>query len=388
MYVLKNCKLIPELTEGTTLTAAHILIENEKISKILPLDAPIPQDADVLDVGGKTVMPGLIDAHIHLRWKAEFGKEKHPCELAFIVMDYAQYMLDNGYTTLRDVGDNKAFPCVYLKRAINAGQFDGPRIFTSGPTLMPQEYGCDSIESETGHHYADNPDEMRKWCRYVLTKGADFIKLYGSGSMMVDDGLPGAMIMTEDEMRTAVMIAEMKQTYCAVHSHGAQSCYVAATSGIRTIEHASFIEADTLRYLDGRRDQGLVFTLACLSELGPEGSDSLVARRKRSVYEHLRQVRDYDILVGWGTDVSLKFYKEHPYAEFQQRKQFLNYTNAELLQQATINSAKLIMKDDIIGSVKEGKYADLIVIDGDPVANLEAMYKKPVHVLKGGKLIR
>ena len=109
---------------------------------------------------------------------------------------------------------------------------------------------------------------------------------------------------------------------------------------------------------------------------------------REHVFDALRNAGRYNILMGWGTDTSLSVYQAYPYIEWKIRKEKLGYSNIELLKQATINSAKLMMMDQKIGSIKEGKLADLIVVNGDPVANIEVMYKQPVHIFKNGKLIQ
>ena len=102
----------------------------------------------------------------------------------------------------------------------------------------------------------------------------------------------------------------------------------------------------------------------------------------------LKNAYSHDIIIGWGTDVQLPGYQKNPYAEFQMRKELLDYENIDILKQVTINSAKLLMKDDKIGTVKEGKYADLIVVDGNPVEDINVMYTPPIHIIKDGILMR
>jgi imidazolonepropionase-like amidohydrolase len=117
----------------------------------------------------------------------------------------------------------------------------------------------------------------------------------------------------------------------------------------------------------------------------------VVEKTKRLINDIVKALKNaykYNILIGWGTDVQLAAYQKFPGMEFQMRKELLNYANIDILKQATINSAKLIMKDDQIGSIKAGKYADLIVVNGDPVEDISMMYAPPVHVFKDGKLIR
>lgn len=393
MYVLKNCRLIKELTEGSSLTQADLYLENGKIQKIAPCGSETKKEDEVLDVKGATVMPGLIEGHTHLRAvsRTKLTDGRIPCAVAYDVIRFAKFFLDHGYTTVRDMGDNVATPAIHLRNAVNEGKFVGPRIFSPGPTLVPTEFGNDADWSVPNHYDVNGPEEMRKMVRFCLQKGSDFIKLYGSGSMMVMNGKPGALIMEEDEMREAVKITGRKNTYCAIHMHGTEGCELAARAGVRTIEHASFISEHTLKYLETKKaeGQGIVLTLSCLEELGENArfNGDVIKKRKEEIFSHLRKTKDYDILIGWGTDTSMEFYDHDPYAEFRMRKEILGFSNLEILKQVTVDTARLMMKDDVIGTVKEGKYADLAVIDGNPDEDLSAMYRRPLHVIKGGELV-
>ncbi|MCD8075099.1 MAG: amidohydrolase family protein [Lachnospiraceae bacterium] len=390
MILLKNCRLIPELTEGTELTIADVAIEGEYIKAIEPAGS-FSEEADmVIDLRGKTLMPGLIDMHTHLRLYSgtEMSDPLKPCEVTLDELEFAQYYLENGYTTVRDVGDNIQNPAIAIRNFIKKGRLIGPRIFCSGPTLTPTEFGADAAWSVPNHYDVDSPMEMRKYVRYNLQKGSDFIKLYGSGSMMHKDGQPGALIMEPDEMEEAVKMAERKHTYCAIHMHGTEGCDIAAHAGVRTIEHASYISEETLRYLETLKGEGhgIVPTVSVLID------ESWGGKAPQEVFDRvigcLSKAVNYDILIGWGTDTSLMFQRSDPYAEFRLRKENLHFSNLEILKQVTINSATLMMQDAKMGTVKVGKYADLIVIDGKPDEDITAMYQRPEHVIKGGAVIR
>lgn len=339
-----------------------------------------------LDLCGQTLMPGLIDMHMHLRFGGQIG-EPDPCNICFMAKDFTDFMLDNGYTTVRDCGDHCGMPVAALRKAVQEGKFQGPNIYTAGPTIQPTETGYNLPWAAPNHIYADNPMEMRHQVRYVLARGADFIKLYGSGSMMVEGAEPGTMILEEDEMREAVRIAERKGSYVAIHMHGAIGCEAAVRAGIRTIEHASFIQERCPARPGRQNGQGLVLTLAAIHGVGPI-TDPLRRSRVEESFECLRKVKDYQVLVGWGTDTFLEEYQEDPYLEFKLRKEKLGFSNEEILKQVTINSAKLMNQEYLFGSVKVGKQADLVVINGNPSEDLTVMYKKPAHVIKSGVLVR
>ncbi|UQZ83017.1 hypothetical protein SK3146_02177 [Paenibacillus konkukensis] len=395
MIILRNCNFVEALTEGTDLKTGDILIENGIIKEIAPVGTLNGEGYEEVDVKGSTVMPGIIDMHVHLAFvrptQAEILQLSKPA-FAFDCLKYAQYLLSIGITTARDVGDDKSCPTIALRNAIEEGVVAGPTVIASGATLCPHEPGVEIMENLL--EYVTGPTEMRRLVRQNFQKGADFIKLYGSGSMMSQGGDPGVRILEEDEIREAVNIASGRGSYVAMHAHGAEAIDVGVKSGVRTIEHASMISDDTLQYMNGRRDVGIVPTLAIMHDLiesdytdFPEAAKK-INKLKDTVKNSLMNAVSYDVLIGWGTDVSYASYKKNPGLEFKMRKEFLEYSNVEILKQATIDSAKLLMLEDKIGSVKVGKQADLIVIDGDPIADIRVMYSPPAHVIKSGAFIR
>ena len=394
MYILRNCKLIPELTEGTELTQADLVIRGERITGIVPRGACPEGDYEEMDMEGMTVMPGLIDMHVHLFMGKIYTGDPGPtpCGRAFDCLKYARFLLDAGITTVRDVGDDENYPAVALRNAIEAGDITGPRIKCSGLTMIPPERGIDSALHMCG--IFSGPQDMRRRVRDNFMKGADFVKIYGTGSMISPGSTPGRRILEEDEILEAVTIAGRKGSYCACHWHGAGAIDVMRECGVRTIEHASLITEETLKKMNGRRDVGIVPTVAVTSEevLAADGEAGEVLERfetvREQMYECLGRAGEYDVLIGWGTDMSLAAYQKYPYAEFKTRKDRLGYENIEILKQATINSAKLMMMEDQIGSVSVGKYADLIAVEGDPAEDLSVMYRKPRHVFKGGVKLR
>ncbi len=397
MLVIKNCKFVRELTEGTLLSEGDLFIDGGKIANIAPCGTEIPEGSEVIDAAGATVMPGIIDMHVHLGFLSASLTEvacMETYEKLTRCIDYAQYMLSIGITTVRDCGDTRDLPARGVKKLVEGGYIDGPRVICSGKTLIPIEAsslpsrGLDSDAQFTG------PEEARKMAREQFAHGAEFIKLYGTGSMMALGAEPGVSIMDEDEVAAAVKVAKSKNSYCAMHCHGADAIDSAIKLGVRTIEHASFIRESTLKAMSGRKDVGIVPTLATMYDLMQAGSGldpvlaNLIDVRSKQVFENLSKAPAYNVLVGWGTDTQVSAYKARPGQEFKMRKENLGYDNVEILKQATINSAILLGLEDSIGSIKEGKCADVIIVNGDPAADISVMYEPPAHVIKGGKVIR
>jgi len=396
MKVLKNCKLVADLTEGWQSETADIVIENHVIKEILPRGGEYT-DCQVMDLRGKTLLPGLIDAHVHLFMGKDNGWDRtdrlaFPGQTVLDCLRYAQFLLDLGYTTVRDCGDEVNYPVFAVRNAIDAGEITGPTIKGTGVTIAPRTPGFQSFEFML--NYADTPEEMRKAVRKQFAAGADCIKLYGTGSMMVEDSIPGRRIMAVDEIKEAVAMADLRGSYCACHCHGAEAIEVMAENGVRTIEHATFITEKACRILDGKKDQGIVLTVGCTTEemnrLDGYGEAAIERFRQINAQRNICLMNAYEnhnVLIGWGTDIAMVNLKAYPHIEWLERTR-MGMQPLDLLKQATINSAILIGMEDKIGTVKVGKWADFVVVDGDPVQDITVMYTKPVHVIKKGKVIR
>lgn len=401
--VVRNCSFVGELTEGTELTKGDLLFRDGRIAQIAPSGTAFTNVSDEFDAKGMTALPGLIDAHIHLTMTHDLAAEAcfvDPCTRVFEDMQYAQYLMGIGVTTVRDCGEDKDFSVIALRNAINAGIVKGPRILCSGITMTPTEAGCTpDLEFGYGMPYnVDGPAQMRSAVRRNFARGADFIKLYGSGSMMAKGSKPGIGILEDDEILEAVRIAGSKGAYCAIHCHGADAIEQAVRCGVATIEHASFIGEQTLDRLAGRTDCGIVPTLAVNADIiehTDPGTDygKFVINKVKTRMEEIktclgRAYKRRNVLIGWGTDAPMSAYMREPGAEFRVRHDYLGYENIDLLKQATINSAKLLRIDDEVGSIKVGKCADVILVDGDPVAEITAMYRGAANVFRAGEQYR
>ena len=393
-YLLKNCKLIPELTEGTSLDEADVLIEHGRIAEIREVGRKSDEKAEELDIEGAYLLPGLIDAHVHLRWMDEktWVYDIRPSWRSFDELRFAKFMLENGYTTLRDCGDDRCCASEALRDAEKEGIVEAPRIICAGPTINTSD--VNSFTCLQYHYVVAGRDEMRRQVRQNICYGADFIKLYGSGSLMTAGNDPNIQIMEADEMEEAVRTATARGKYCAIHAHGSKTIDTAVRAGIRTIEHASFISEETLKIMDGREDVGLVPTVGILSTFATHAKGSYASTEERhkqvvdTVYECIGNAyHNHNVLIGWGTDIALNTYERDPYLEMRTRKETLGFSNIDILKQMTVNSAKLLGIDDETGSVKEGKCADLIVVRDNPISDIRAMYSRPLHVMRAGKLI-
>lgn len=390
MLVLRNCRFVKELMEETDLTEGDIIIQGERIVSVVPRGTSVEDGYKEYDVQGATVLPGLINAHVHLFMTNDvsYGMPYQTVpERTLNCLSFATFLLENGYTTVRDCGDDASCPTIALRNQINSRKIIGPNIVTSGPTLCPSEIGTDPLDWMSV--FVDTPMEVRRAARANFKKGIDFLKLYGTGSMLAKGSVPGRRIMEEDEMEEGVRIARLRGSYAAIHAHGAEAIEMALRSGISTIEHATYIDDASIQYLKGRTDAGIVPTVSlvgCYLEMNP------IPEVYRAVIDEmticLKNAYQQDVLIGWGTDISMDQQQKEVGMEFRLRKELLGYSNVDLLRQATINSAKLMHMDDDIGTIKVGKRADLISVKGNPEEDISVMYYGADHVIKNGKFVR
>jgi imidazolonepropionase-like amidohydrolase len=388
--IFKNARLIPYLTDDYTQDRADVFVEDGCIRRIVPVGTALP-DADVFDVNGRTLLPGMFDLHMHLYFfTSDFNKlaidSANPVNAALHAIESAHEHLSQGFTTVRDCG-NQYDIGLFIKAGVEKGLIVGPRVLTTGRIISPTARGNDTFPSL--YAIADTSEELVKLCRSESAKGIDFLKYMGTGSVGNVSGIPGALITTLEEMATVQRVAEAQGTYVAVHCHGKQGILLCAQLGIRTIEHASDIDEEcTELILRNGNKSAIVPTLGPIG-LMQEGLLADAVAKKISPIERTQSLHPMvgasraGVLTGWGTDVSLDYYTSHVGSEFLLR-QLRGYTCEEMLKQATINSAKILGLDKQLGTIAEGKLADLLVVDGNPDEDIFVMTKRPDAVYKEG----
>jgi imidazolonepropionase-like amidohydrolase len=403
--------------KGELSAPSHVLVRGNKIEKIST--APIPTDrrADtvLIDGGGRTLMPGLIDMHWHTMMV-------RPTPAALLAGDIghlnlvagaeATATLMRGFTTVRDMGG----PSFGLKRAIDEGTVAGPRIFPSGavitvtsghgdfrqPFELPRTLGAPQSRGElTGAAMiADSPDEVRVRVREQLLQGASQIKLTAGGGVASPHSPLDASTFTEAELRAAVEAAENWGTYVAVHAYTPVSIQRAIAAGVKCIEHGHLMDEATAKLI---ADKGIwLSTQAFPDELAnafPPGS--LERAKAMEVFAGTDKTytlaKKYKIKTAFGTDVLFS------QALAQRHGELLTnlvrwYTPAEVLVMATGTNAQLLALSGKrnpypgqLGVVEEGALADLLLVDGDPIANiklLEDPEKNLLVIMKDGRIYK
>ena len=391
MLILKNCRLIPELTEGFEGSAADLVIDGEIIVGIYPPGkAPAVENCEVLDVKGMTVLPGFFDLHAHLLllnqdWNYLMLIPQN--EYVLNSARYAKKYLELGFTTIRDCG-NDFYASVAVRDYINNGTLTGCRVITSGKILTPTTRGNSSFGSL--YKEVDSPADMLRVCRQETEQGVDFIKYMCTGAVLNLGGVPGMMVTTPAELRAVVDAAETLGTYVAAHCHGTRGIKEAVKAGVKTIEHASYMDEESAELMLKHGTFGTVPTLAMpytltkdysgttLPEFVAKSSDAI-----RHMVDSMKLAAQAGVTVGFGTDLDLENASKYPGIEFEARAEY-GLDNITILRQATIESAKIVKLDDKLGTIKAGKLADLVVIDGKPDEDISAMKQYPAHVFKAG----
>lgn len=397
MILLKNCRLIPELTEDFTGSKADIIVDDEKIIDICEVGSVQHFDGTIIDAQCGTVLPGFFDLHCHV-YLFELGKiaEMDSKEESYTFVDsynFAREYLRQGYTTLRDAG------CAYnitvkLMKLRDAGLIDNiPDIISSGRALTPTNPSND----EYSHLYevADGPAEVMKAVRKQFEAGNDIIKYMVTGCYLDESGNPGISITTEEELRAAVQIAKMRGSYVMGHAHGADGIKTAIRAGLYTIEHGSFIDDEAIEMLKNSDDCFLVPTgsigLACMTEEGQAGlSDSITEKAIKYEKEEkdcINKAYAAGLKLGFGSDIDYATFKNTVGLEFIARRQWYDFKPMDILLQATKYSAEIAGLIDRKGTIKVGKNAELVVVCGNPDEDIDVMCSLPKYVIFHGDVI-
>lgn len=393
MILLKNCRLIPELTEGYDKQQADVVIDDEKILRITEPGEIKDFDGSIIDVAGSTLLPGFFDLHAHL-YLSELNllliDNKNTVDTVFDTYAFSREYLRQGYTTIRDAGcrDNVTRG---LMKAQKKGIINVPDIISSGHAITPTEGGND--EYKTMYAVADGPEEFRKAARQQFEAGNDVIKVMITGAFLNESGDPGQTIVTEEELRALVQVAEMKNSYVMGHAHGADGIKLGIRCGLRTIEHCCFIDDEAIEMFKNT-DKCFMIPTGTVSIASIDDVDNLQegAAEKSTKYEEIEKAcvnKAYraGLKMGFGSDADYANFSKKPGMEFIARTDWYDFEYKDILLQATKYSAEIAGMDDRKGTVKVGKNSELVVVEGNPDEDIYVMKKRPRYVFFRGEVI-
>lgn len=393
--ILKNCRLIPELCEGTELQTADIRIDGKKIAEILPAGGEYEEGEEVLDLNGATVLPGLFNCHEHLY----FTKNSFPYLHDFSDIDhmmhsinYGHELLAYGYTFVKDCGSIHD-TAIKLRDAVKAGLVEGPEIIACGPSNSPHfpDEGLLDIYTSTAveNHPVTGVEMIRNQVCMLLSRGADFIKLCGSSrksEMKKPQDLLGQPLFTLEEVQAFVDWADYYGSYVTMHSTCIESHDMAIEAGVWTIDHDIYMTQEQIdRIVELGNRTNLVPTLA-VSYVGYKQGWPTYDVCHPGAGNAMKMAHDAGVLVGFGTDDFQKDFTKMPAVEWIARSEF-GLSNIDLLKQATINSAKICKCEKKRGTIKPGKLADLAIFDGKPDEDLMVFNAPAAYVFRNGKLV-
>ncbi|HEV8698888.1 MAG TPA: amidohydrolase family protein [Candidatus Limnocylindrales bacterium] len=373
--VLWDVRVIDPET-GSATERRVITIEDQRIASIGDADGSPPDGAR--DLGGATVLPGLIDAHAHVLSDTsrspgfgpappKHGESPRPAALGhYILSATADRMLRSGFTTVRDVGSYDDEASV-LKLAIDTGVVPGPRIFTCGRIISATSPGGEVFG--TMYREADGPWEMRKAVREQIRRGADFIKFMATGARSVVREDPEPAQMTLEEMKAIVDEAHRMGRRVAAHAEGLDGTRLALEAGADTIEHGLSLHREP-RLLDEMAQRGavLVPTLSTFHDLAERFVDdfapALVEQAKRQWEEARRTV---EVAHRAGVTLALGYDSGPPGTSARELIRLVDagLSATEALRAATLGGAAALGRDDL-GRIEVGAAADLVAIDGRP----------------------
>lgn len=408
-FVLENANLL-DLESGEFRPATSVRVEDDRIVEVSEPGATLtaPDDVPRLAAGGRTLLPGLIDAHVHAAITtmdfAALGRRAYT-RIGIEAKAILERMLRRGFTTVRDAGGLDAG----LKEALQLGLISGPRVFRSGrvlsqtgghgdtippnPAAEPHLCAC-SIHSTGFAHIADGPDAVRRAVREELKGGADQIKVMAGGGVASPSDPIDMVQYSEEEIRVAVEEAARRRTYAFAHAYVPDAIVQAVRAGVRSIEHGNLIDAEAARVM-AEHGCYLVPTLVTydqLVELGrqlslpPESMaklDAVVNAGKSAIETALAA----GVRIGFGTDLLGETHDA-------QSKEFLLRAEVQppldVLRSATLVNAELLGKTGELGVIAPGAYADLLLVDGDPLADISVLTGQGERldlIVRGGEIV-
>jgi imidazolonepropionase-like amidohydrolase len=391
--VLRAARLI-DGRGGAPVTPAIIVIRGDRIVAV-GSGIATPPGARVIDLGGATLMPGLIDLHTHLtstgvHWEDELLKTT-PAQAALHGAQNARVTLMAGFTTCRDMGPTWPFVDIDLRKAIDEGVVPGPRLMASGNYVSPTGGAGDArqfsiyVDVPIVRNLADGPDEIRKAVRTNLKQGADFIKILGTGAVLSKGVPPGAQSYTEQEMHVAVEEAARWGKHVAAHLHGTDGIKAGIRAGVRTVDHGSMMDDEAVELLRTHHAY-FVPTLYTSESISANANvpDSEKARSKQIKElkdKSFQMVLKADLPIGFATDAAVVPHGQNA-REFGYRVR-LGQSPMAAIVSATKTAAEIMGWSDRVGTIEAGKFADLIAVSGDPLRDITAL-ESVAWVMKGG----
>jgi imidazolonepropionase-like amidohydrolase len=389
-----------DVESGRALSNQIILIRGAKIDSV-GANVAIPDGARIIDLSKMTVLPGLIDCHTHLADLADAEPlnvlQRSAVETAYLAIPNARVTLLAGFTTVRDVGVYRAFNDVAMRDAIAQGIFIGPRMYVAGAYVTISE-GAGAMTGlppdiqlplDLRFGVADSPWEVRQKIRELAHRGADHIKILSTGAVLTHGSNPKSIEFTPEELRAAVEEAANFGLRVEAHAHAAEGIKNAIRAGVASVEHATLIDDEGIAlakqhgtYLDMD-----IYDEECIQSSASTPADFL--EHDRDLADAQRRNFTKAVRAGakmtFGTDAGVC-----PHGINARQFAFMvkyGMTPMQAIQSATVNAADLIGHPELFGSISAGKSADIIAVNGDPLADIREL-EHVQFVMKEGRVYK
>jgi imidazolonepropionase-like amidohydrolase len=390
-----------DVVSGKRVERPLVIVTDGRISAVGTQGSlAIPAGAKRIDLGGKTLLPGLIDMHVHLTSLAEVGGYngfKYTDSLwSAVSVGNARKTIEAGFTTVRNVGADQ-FQDVGLKEAVDGGWAVGPRIVPATYAIGATGGHCDSnaLPPQYDRQEAsviNSPDEARAKVRWLHKYGAEVIKICATGGVFSLGDSVGGQQLTFEEMKAIADEAHMLHLKVAAHAHGDEGIRTAILAGIDTIEHCSLASDETIKLAAQRKTWFSMdiynddYILATGTSNGTEqeslDKEKEIGLKQRQTFQ--RAVRG-GVQMVFGSDAGV-------YPHGDNGRQFAKMvewgmTPIQAIQAATVNAAQALGREADVGAIAVGRYGDMIAVDGDPLANVRELEHVAV-VIKGGEVVK
>jgi len=387
---------------GRIVTPGLVVVQGGRIARA----GAVPPDAQVIDLGDATLLPGLMDAHVHLtgeageNWRQDEldGLEQSPAEVALRATEFTRRTVMAGFTTVRNLGAEDLVD-VALRNAIDAGKIVGPRMLVATWALGTTGGHCDRkamapglLVKEQAQGVADGPDGLRELVRRNVKYGADVLKVCATGGVLSRNADVDSPQLTQAELDAIVDEAHARGKKVAAHAHGNEGARRAVVAGVDSIEHGSFLEDATLALMKKKGTWYVPTALALegVRERFEKGglAPETVAKFKAAAASHgkaLRRAIASGVRIAYGTDAGVFAHGRN--AEEMALLVAAGMTPAQALRAATLGDAELFGVADRLGVLEEGKIADVIAVPGDPTRDVRVV-ERVFFVMKDGVVLR